>query len=68
MEEEHIPWWEHIYRCHAKTKNGKRCKLPARQAYEIKPGYLFIPLTCHKHKKQENKIRKKAGTTLMEQE
>ncbi|MBT9133145.1 MAG: hypothetical protein DDT33_01676 [Firmicutes bacterium] len=45
--------------CKGTTKLGVRCRRTVRRAYEIEPGNLYVPLTCHLHSEQEEAIRDK---------
>ncbi|MBT9161143.1 MAG: hypothetical protein DDT26_02444 [Dehalococcoidia bacterium] len=59
IDEETRPWWEALTLCRGKTKQNRLCRRTAMRPYEIGPGNLYTPFTCHMHWDQDAEIRAK---------
>ena len=57
-----MPWWDHLTRCRGTKADGTRCRHYCSVPYEVRPGELYLPMTCWQHRDQEEKLQRQART------
>lgn len=55
-----MSWWDHLIRCRGTKADGTRCWHYRGVPYEIRPGDLYLPMTCWQHRDQEAELQRLA--------